>query len=115
VPTTRRSPHAEITPEQRRDEIISILAVGLVRLIGAGEAAAGIVAVTLASISGGLANTLDKGTGSMFADERRDTSADRTSGMPADALGSMPAEKLSDSREIGLELPGETRLSVVAG
>ena len=59
---------AEITPEQRRDKIIAILAAGLVRLIRS-----------------------------------------------ADTLGESLGEKLSESSETGLELPGETRLSVVAG
>jgi hypothetical protein len=108
MPATRTSPHAEIAPGQRRDEIISILAVSLVRLIGDGKAAAGIVADALASSSGGsLAKTPDEVTASM--------SADHTSSMPALGAASMSAEKLSDSGEIGLELPGETRLSVVAG
>ena len=38
MPATRTSSKpAEITPEQRHDEIISIVAAGLVRLIRAGE------------------------------------------------------------------------------
>jgi hypothetical protein len=62
--TRKSSGAAEITPTQRRDEIISILAAGLVRLVQA----------------------------------------------------NLPArEKLSESGENGLELSGETRLSVVAG
>lgn len=62
--TRKLSGAAEITPMQRRDEIISILADGLVRLVQAD--------------------------------------------LPA-------GEKLSKSGENGLELSGETRLSVVAG
>ena len=62
--TRKSSGAAEITPTQRRDEIISILAAGLVRLV--------------------------------------------QTDLPA-------GEKLSESGEIGLELSGETRLSVVAG
>jgi hypothetical protein len=77
VPATRTSSKpAEITPGQRRDEIVAILAAGLVRLIRASEPPPVI---------------------------------------PADALASGPGEKLSESGEIGLELSGETRLSVPAG
>jgi hypothetical protein len=36
-------------------------------------------------------------------------------GPPVDAPAALPAEKLSESGENGLELSGETRLSVVAG
>jgi hypothetical protein len=73
--TIRKSPRpAEIAPEQRRDEIVAILAAGLARLIGGSEAAASVSAETAASISG-------------------------------IALASMPGEKLSESGEIGLELP----------
>jgi hypothetical protein len=74
---TETSPSpAEVAPAQRREELVAILAAGLVRLIRASEA---------------------------------------PTGAPADAMASIPAEKLSESGEIGLELSGETRLSVVAG
>jgi hypothetical protein len=82
----------EITPEQRRDEIISILAAGLGRLIGASEAAVG----TLVDALGGMP------TGEL-------------ANVRGNALPGMPAEKLSESGEIGLELSRETRLSVPAG
>jgi len=62
--TLKSSGAAEITPADRREQIISILVTGLVRLIRAGPP---------------------------------------------------PGEKLSESGENGLELSGETRLSVVAG
>ncbi len=77
MPATRKSSSpVEIVPDQRRDEVIGILAAGLARVIGASETSAA---------------------------------------SPADALASMPAEKLSESGEIGLELSGKTRLSVSAG
>ena len=62
--TWKSSEPATIPPQQRRDEIIAILAAGLVRLIREGQS---------------------------------------------------PGEKTSESAEIGLELPWETRLSVPAG
>jgi hypothetical protein len=91
MPATRRSPDVEITPEQRHDEIISILAVGLARLVGASPPRVAPAAVP-ASMP-----------------------ANPPASMPADTPASMHAENLSESAEIGLELPGETRLSVPAG
>jgi len=82
--TRKSSGAAEITPTQRRDEIISILAAGLVRLVRGGGAAPGTPTGNPASLSG-------------------------------HAWASMHDEKLSESGENGLELSGETRLSVVAG
>ncbi len=82
--TRKSSGAAETTPAQRRDEIISILAGGLVRLVRGGGAA------------------LDNSTG------------DGPS-ISGHAWASMHDEKLSESGEKGLELSGETRLSVVAG
>lgn len=85
MPATRRSPDGvEIAPEQRRGEIIAILAAGLVRLIGGGGVAVG-------------------------------TSAEAGASIPRSPDASMPVEKLSESGEIGLELSGETRLSVLDG
>lgn len=77
MPATRRSPRdSDVTPEERRCEIIAIIAAALARLV----------------------------------------QADRKPAIPRpSASTSMPAEKLSESAEIGLELSGETRLSVPAG
>ena len=82
--TRKSSGAAEITPTQCRDEIISILAAGLVRIVRGSEAAPG-------------------------------TSATNPASIPGHAWVGMHDEKLSESGEIGLELSGETRLSVVAG
>ncbi len=109
MPATRRSPPAAIAPEQRRDEIIAILAAGLARLIGAGGHATGLLAEAAAAAlpDGVFVGMSGDGEGTMPDD-----------GAPSahgDTRPSMPAEKLSESGEFGLELPGETRLSVVAG
>lgn len=53
MPVTRTpTKPAEITPQQRRDEIIAILAAGLVRLIQASQAPAGTPTDALASMPG---------------------------------------------------------------
>lgn len=69
MPPTEKSPHiGDLAPEQRRNEVIAVIAAGLARLVG--------------------------------------------DGLPPLAS---PAENLSASAEIRLELSGETRLSVPAG
>jgi len=113
---TRRSLRSEIAPEQRRDEIIAILAAGLVRLIGSntadasgttGSAGGPSADVCIGVPAGGLAGVPLDNSPSMFAADRSDT--------PASALASMSVEKPSESLETGLELSRETRLSVVDG
>lgn len=105
---TRRSLHAAIAPEQHRDEIIAILAAGLARLIGAGGHSTGLLAEAAAALPDGMfVGMSGDGEGTM--------PDDRAPSAHGDALFSMRAEKLSESGGIGLELPDETRLSVVAG
>jgi hypothetical protein len=90
MPATRKSPDTgAIAPEERRDEVIAILAAGLVRLVGASPPP-----VALAAMVG---------------------PPTARASMAASTPTSMPAENLSESGEIGLELSGKTRLSVPAG
>ncbi len=77
MPATRKSSRAaDVAPTEPRDEIITIVAAALARLIQ---------------------------TDRMPVISRADTPA------------SIPAANLSESAETGLELSGETRLSVPAG
>lgn len=77
MPTTRMSPHAtDVARKASRDEIVTIVAAALTRLI----------------------------------------QTDRTPAIRRpDTPTSMTTANLSESAEIGLELSGETRLSVPAG
>jgi hypothetical protein len=77
MPATRKSPRArDVVPTEPRDEIITIVAAALARLI----------------------------------------QADRAPAIPRpDTPASIAAVNLSESAEPGLELSGETRLSVPAG
>ena len=86
MPATRRSPDTDLAPAQRRAEIISILAVGLVRLIGGSGAAVTAPAEARASISG----TSRSGRPSDGASR---TFAGSGPSMPADAPANSPSKK----------------------
>jgi hypothetical protein len=79
----RKSPQpTEITPGQRRDEIVSILAAGLVRLIQACQAPAG-----------------------ASADRMGGMPADALASMPAEKLADSSETGLEFSRETRLSVP----------
>jgi len=114
MPATRRSPRpAEIAPEQRRDEIVAILAAGLVRLLGAGGHATALLADAAAAAE--APTSISGGVSARMPVAENPNSASAVPRMPTGALATVAAEKLSDSGETGLELSRETRLSVVAG
>ncbi|HSS63304.1 MAG TPA: hypothetical protein VLS27_02655 [Gammaproteobacteria bacterium] len=98
--TRKSSGTAETTSTQRRDEIISILAGGLIRIVRGGDAAP---------------STPTYRPDSIPRDAGAVTIATGWADIHGRGLASMHDEKLSESGENGLELSGETRLSVVAG
>ena len=87
MPATRKSSEGtQITPAQRRDEVVAIIAAGLVRLVRLVRR--------------------DRPSAAMTAEVSPDTRSEHVR---------EAGEKLSESAETGLELSRETRLSVPTG
>lgn len=78
MPATGKSREPDLEPEQRRDEIISILVAGLVRLIGGG-AVTRATATALPDISNEQAAGMPtEGPGGIVADPTSSMAAEKT-------------------------------------